>query len=183
MESNDLPADLASLRDAELARDELAGSVVFPRGHDLAIGAAVTVQVATTALGLAVDQAWARWALAGGVVLFGVVAAAQLWRFARLNGVRIGGFASKVVFGSAATASFGYAIAMVVAYAAAARDVWWLTGLAAVGGGLVYVLSGRRWLQGYRHEPARLGAAESTLWVALVVALAVAGLVLLVLER
>ena len=49
--------------------------------------------------------------------------------------------------------------------------------------GVVYVLSGRRWLRAYRQEPARLGAGESTLWIALAVALAVAGLVLLVLER
>ena len=180
MESDDTAA---ALRDAEQARDELAGSVVFPRGHDLAIGAAVAVQIATTALGLAVDEPWARWALAGGLVLFGLVAALQLWRFARLNGVRLRGFASKVVFGSATTASFGEVVALVVAYAAAARDLWWLTALAALGGGLVYVLSGRRWLRAYRQEPARVGAGESTLWVALVVGLAVAGLVLLVLER
>jgi hypothetical protein len=182
MESSGEP-DLTALRDAELARDELAGSVVFPRGHDVAIGAAVAVQVATTAIGLAVDQPWARWALAGGVLLFGLVAALQLSRFARLNGVRVGGFASKVVFGSATTASFGYAVAMVVAYAAAARDLWWLTGLAALCAGVVYVLSGRRWLRAYREEPARLGAAESALWLALAAALATAGLVLLVLEH
>ena len=89
MESDDTAA---ALRDAELARDELAGSVVFPRGHDLAIGAAVAVQIATSALGLYVDEPWARWALAGGLVLFGLVAALQLWRFVRLNGVRIRGF-------------------------------------------------------------------------------------------
>ena len=40
-------------------------------------------------------------------MLFGVVAAVQLWRFTRLNGVRVGGFAARVVFGSATTASFG----------------------------------------------------------------------------
>ena len=45
------------------------------------------------------------------------------------------------------------------------------------------MLSGRRWLRAYRQEPARLGAGESMLWVALAVVLAVAGLVLLVLER
>src|SRR5262245_7352976 len=87
MESSDAAA---VLRDAEAARDAWAGSVVFPRLHDETIGAAVAVQIATTALGLAVDEAWAKLALAGGLVLFGVVAAIQLWRFARLNGVRVG---------------------------------------------------------------------------------------------
>lgn len=183
MESNELPADLAALDEAERARDELARDVVFPRGHDVAIGAAVAVQIVTTAIGLSVDAPWARWALVGGVLVFGLVAAAQLWRFARLNGVRVAGFASRVVFGAATTASLGYAVAAVVAYTAAAQDVWWLTVVAAAGGGLVYVLSGRRWLRAYRQEPARLGRGESALWLALAVALAVAGLVLLVLER
>jgi hypothetical protein len=181
MESSDMPADLAALHEAEQARDDLARSVVMPPGHDLAIGAAVTVQIATTALGLAVDQSWARWALAGGLLLFGVVAVVQLWRFSRLNGVRVGGFAGRVVFGTATTASVAEAVALVVAYAAAARDLWWLTALAAICGGVVYVLSGRRWLRAYRREPERVGAGEPALWVALLVALAVAGLALLVL--
>ena len=50
-------------------------------------------------------------------------------------------------------------------------------------GGVVYVLSGRRWLRAYRREPARLGTGESTLWIALAISLAVAGLALLVLNR
>ena len=40
--------------------------------------------------------------------------------------------------------------------------------------------AGRRWLRAYRKEPARLGRAESALWMALLVGLAAAGLVLLV---
>lgn len=176
-------SDAEALRDAERARDEWAQDVVLPRGHDLAIGAAVAVQVATTAIGLSVDATWALWALAGGLALFGVVAAVQLWRFTRLNGVRVRGFAAKVVFGTATTASFAEAVSLVVAYAAAVRDLWWLVGVAAVAGGVVYVLSGRRWLRSYRQEPAGAGAAEPALWLALAAALAVAGLVLLVLER
>ena len=82
-------SDAEALRDAERARDEWAEAVVLPPGHDLAIGAAVAVQIATTAIGLYVDASWARWMLAGGVLLFGVVAAVQLWRFTRLNGVRV----------------------------------------------------------------------------------------------
>jgi hypothetical protein len=175
--------DAEALRDAERARDEWAQDVVLPPGHDVAIGAAVAIQIATAAIGLYVDATWAPWALAGGVVLFGLVAGLQLWRFTRLNGVRVRGFAAKVVFGSAMTASAGYAVAAVVAYVAAAQGLWWLTGVASVCGGVVYVLSGRRWLRAYRQEPARLGAGESTLWIALAMALAVAGLVLLVLNR
>ena len=104
----------------------------FPRGHDLAIGP-VAVQIATSALGRTLDEPGVSGA-GRGVLLFGLVAALQLWRFVRLNGVRVGGFASKVVFGSPTTASFGYVVALVVAYAAAAQDLWWLTALAAVCG-------------------------------------------------
>ena len=180
MESEDTAA---ALRDAEQARDELAGSVVFPRGHDLAIGAAVAVQIATSALGMYVDEPWALWALAGGVLLFGLVAALQLWRFVRLNGVRIRGFASKVIFGSAIDRVLRVRRRPGRRVRRGGQHLWWLTALAALGGGVVYVLSGRRWLRAYRREPARLGASESILWVALAVVLAVAGLVLLVLGR
>jgi len=176
-------SDAEALRDAERARDAWAEAVVLPRGHDVAIGGAVAVQVATTAIGLSVDEPWALWALVGGLVLFGVVAAIQLWRFTRLNGVRVGGFASRVVFGTATTASLAEGVSLVGAYAAAVRDLWWLVALISVAGGVVYVLSGRRWLRAYRQEPARFGAGESTLWVALAVGLAVAGLVFLVLQR
>ena len=175
-------SDAEALRDAERARDEWAEAVVLPRGHDVAIGGAVAVQVATTAIGLAVDAPWALWALVGGLVLFGVVATIQLWRFTRLNGVRVGGFASRVVLGTATTASLAEGVSLVGAYAAAVRDLWWLVGLISVAGGVVYVLSGRRWLRAYRKEPARSGAGESTLWVALAVGLAVVGLVFLVVQ-
>ncbi|MBF4764756.1 hypothetical protein ISU07_16610 [Nocardioides islandensis] len=180
MESDD---ELTALRDAERARDQLAADLVVPPRFDEAIGAAVAFQIATSVVALTVDQTWARSLLPVGVVAFGVVAALQVLRFRRLNGVRVRGFVSRVILGSATTASFGYAVALVSAYVAALRDLWWLVGLAAVAGGVVYVLSGRRWLRAYRREPDRLGPGESALWLALVVVFAVAALVLLVLQR
>ncbi len=173
-------ADAAALYDAERARDDLAADLVVPPGYDLVIGAAVAVQIASSVVGLTVDHAWARTVLVVGNLAFGVVAVLQIVRFRRLNGVRVQGFVSRVILGSAMTASFGYAAALVGAYVAALRDLWWLAGLAALAGGLLYVLSGRRWLRAYRKEPARLGRAESALWMALLVGLAAAGLVLLV---
>ncbi len=181
MESND--DERTTLRDAERARDELAADLVLPPGYDLAIGAAVSFQIATSVVGLTVEDAWARSMLAVGVVVFGVVAGLQITRFRRANGVQVRGFVSRVILGSAMTASFGYAVALVAAYVAALRDLWWLAGLASLAGGLVYVLSGRRWLRAYRKEPDRLGRAESALWMAVLVGLAAAGLVLLVTER
>src|SRR5262245_47709806 len=47
---------------------------------------------------------------------------------------------------------------------------WWLVILGSGAGGLVYVLSARRWLRAYRNESARLGPGESVLWLALLVA-------------
>jgi len=173
-------ADAAALHDAERARQELAGDLVLPPGYDLAIGASVAFQIATSVVGLTVEDRWARTLLVVGVVVFGVVAWLQVVRFRRLNGVQVQGFVSRVILGSAMTASFGYAVALVAAYAAALRDLWWLAGLAALAGGVVYVLSGRRWLRAYRQEPDRLGRAESALWMAVLVGLAAAGLVLLV---
>jgi hypothetical protein len=180
MESN----ELAALDDAERARDALATSVEFPRGHDLAIGAAITIQLATAAFApWASDDVWALAALVGGVLLFGLVAGLQLWRFTRLNGVRVGGYVSQVLGGTATLASFGYTVSMLVAMLAAFRELWWLVGLAAIAGGVVYVLSGRRWLRAYRREPTRRAFAESVLYFAVLGLLAVAGLVLLVLNR
>ena len=74
-------------------------------------------------------------------------------------------------------------MALVVAYVAAARDLWWLTGVAAVcGGSSTSSAAGAGCAPTARSRPASV-RAESTLWIALAVALAVAGLVLLVLER
>ncbi|MEO6509594.1 MAG: hypothetical protein ABIO16_01300 [Nocardioides sp.] len=178
MESND--DDLSALREAEQARDDLAADLVVPPGYDVTIGAAVAFQIATTAVGLTVDHAWARTLLAVGVAVFGVVAGLQIIRFRRLNGVSVRGFVSRVILGSAITATVGEILAIVTAYLAALRDLWWLVVLIALAGGLVYVLSGRRWLRAYREQPDRLGPGESVLWLALVVAVAVAGLTLLV---
>src|SRR5205085_9876537 len=91
MESDKTASGMAALSDAERARDELAAGVEFPRGHDLAIGGAVSVQIAATAVGLAVEEAWGLWVLTGGCLLFGLVAGLQLWRFARRIGVRVSG--------------------------------------------------------------------------------------------
>jgi hypothetical protein len=52
-------------------------SLRFPERFDVAIGAAVTVQIGATAIGLTVDEAWALPLLVGGVVLVGVVSAVQ----------------------------------------------------------------------------------------------------------
>ena len=171
------------------ARDDMGGSsgaAARPRrGHRWR---AVAVQVAThrdRAVRSTPRGRSGRWPAAW--CSFGVVAAIQLRRFTRLNGVRVGGFASQGrASGRPTTASLRRrpGRSRCVAYAAAvARPL--VARWCCLGGrrAFVYVLSGRRWLRAYRQEPARVGAGESALWIALAVGLAVAGLVLLVLER
>ena len=94
------------------------------------------------------------------VVVRRLVAAVQVRRFSRINGVRVIGFAHKVVHGNAPLAGVALFVALGGAYLAASRDLWWLVGVAATGGALLYVLSGRRWLRSYRKAPARLGPSR-----------------------
>ena len=111
------------------------------------------------------------------------MAALQLARFRRLNGVWLGGFASRVVLGTGAAASLSYAAALGFAIWAALDGLWAPMVLASIAGGGAYALSGRRWLRTYRTEPAVHGRGESAAWLAAVALVAIAGLALLVLER
>ena len=74
MESSDgwpTPDEAAvALAEAEASRTKLARGVVLPSFFDSAIGAAITVQIAITALGLADIGGWAGWLLPAGVAVF-----------------------------------------------------------------------------------------------------------------
>ncbi len=163
MESDDTAA---ALRDAEQARDALAGDVRLPRGHDLALGAAVAALIATWGPGVALDDALARWALAGALVLFLVVALAELWLFSRVNGVRVGGYANKVVFGGTPVASWGLGMGFVASLVGAFEGWWWLVAVAALAGGAAYGWGARVWMRRYRQEPVKLAPGLTRLqWV------------------
>jgi hypothetical protein len=169
-----------ALQDAEAARDQLAAAVALPTLFFPSIAAAVAVQIFTTALGVA-GQSTATFVTLGlGLLVFAVVAAVQLVRLRRLNGVRVGGIASRVVFGSASTASTVHVLAMAAAIGAAFVDAWWLVALFAVAGGIGYAVSGARWMRAYRDAPDRHSRAESGLLLAAIALPAVAGVVLLV---
>src|SRR4051812_40514147 len=89
----------AALLDAGSARDELSLGLKLPSWFHTSLGVAIAVQTATLAVGVA-DQSSAGVALAvAGLVPFALVAVVQLVRFRGLNGVRVGGLASRVVFG------------------------------------------------------------------------------------
>ena len=106
----------------------------------------------------------------------------QLARFRRLNGVWLGGFASRVVLGTAAAASVSYPVALGAAIWAAYDGRWWLVALWSLLGGAAYALSGRRWMHTYRGDPAAHARGESLAWLALVTVAAVGGLATLVLN-
>jgi hypothetical protein len=169
----------AALSAAESSRAGLAGRIATPSWFFTSMGVVIAVQIATTAAGLGDGDAVA---LAVGLALFVVVAGVQLARFRRLNGVWLGGFASRVVLGTGTAASVSYALALAAAIWAATGARWWLVALWSAAGGAAYALSGRRWMRTYRAAPAVHGRGESLLWLALVAVVAVAGLVLLAVE-
>src|SRR5450631_745584 len=183
-EPSPTPEDAAAaLVEAEASRTHLAGPLALPSFFYAAIGAAVAVQIATTAFTIADDRGCASAIRLGGVALFVLVAAIQLVRFRQLNGVRLGGLASRVVLGTATAASVSYAFAFGASAWAGFNRMWWLVTLCAVAGGAAYALSGRRWWRRYQGDPASHSRGESAGWIAILGAVAVAGLVLLVLGR
>ena len=102
----------AALNDAEEARATLAQSTKMPSWFFASIGAAIAVQIATTAVGVADPSSSTLAALATGIVVLVAVAGVQLARFRRLNGVRLGGLLSRVVLGTGTLASASYAVAV-----------------------------------------------------------------------
>ncbi len=173
----------AALDEAGVARADLANRLRLPSLFYGSIGAAVALQIASAAIGLASDTSLTPVALTAGLVVFAVVAGVQLVRFRALNGVWIGGLASRVVLGTGTAASTSYALALGAAIWAALSGIWWLAVLCSPAGGLAYALSGQRWVRGYRGDPARHARAESAGWLAVIIVLALAGLVLLVVGR
>ena len=166
----------AALSDAEASRATLARGIATPSLFFTSISAAIATQIATTAVGLGDD---APWVLAAGLAIFAAVAGVQLARFRRLNGVWLGGFASRVVLGTGTAASVSYAIALGAAIWAAYDARWWLVAVSAIGGGAAYALSGRRWMGAYRAQPALHWRGESAAWLALIGVVAFAGLAVL----
>ena len=173
----------AALTDAEEARATLAQSSKMPSWFFASIGAAIAVQIATTAVGVADPSPSTLAALATGIAVVVAVAGVQLARFRRLNGVRLGGLLSRVVLGTGTLASASYAVAGTAAILGAFDKRWWLVATASIIGGALYALNGRLWLRAYRTEPAAHARAESLTSLALLTVVALAALALLLLYR
>ncbi len=171
----------AALNDAESARATLAQSAKMPSWFFASLGAAVALQIASTAVGVADPSSWKLAALASGIAVLIALAGVQLARFRHLNGVRLGGLVSRVVLGTGTLASASYAIAAVAAILGAFDKRWWLVATASIIGGTLYAVNGRRWLRAYRTEPALHAREESLTWLALLTVAALAALALLLL--
>jgi membrane protein implicated in regulation of membrane protease activity len=174
------PEAAAAIADAEARRAFLADHVVVPRLFFPAVGAAVAIQIGTTAAGVAGAGESPLWLLAAGFAVFLAVSAVQLARFRRRNGVWLGGMASRVIGGTATAASTSYVAALAAAVWSAFAGAWWLVALCAAAGGTGYALSGRSWMRKYRAEPATHSRGESALWLTVCLVLSLAGLFLLV---
>ena len=172
-----------ALNDAETARAALAQSTRMPSWFFASLGAAIAVQIASTAVGVADPSSWNLAALAFGIGVLIAVAGVQLARFRQLNGVRLGGLVSRVVLGTGTLASASYAVAAMAAILGAFDERWWLVATASIVGGALYALNGRRWLRAYRTEPALHARGQSLAWLALLTVAALAGLALLLLYR
>src|SRR4029079_8262076 len=164
---------------AEASRAGLAHAIATPSWFFASMSVAIATQIAATAVAFGIG---APWLVVAGVAFFGVVAGVQLARFRRRNGVWLGGFASRVVLGTGTVASLSYAVAPGAAIWAAYGSRWALVALWSVAGGAAYALAGRGWMRAYRAEPDVHGRGESVAWLALLSVVAVAGLVLLLLE-
>jgi len=173
----------AALREAESSRDQFSGDLVLPRGFHVALGVAIAIQVLTAAIGIAEQSTPGAGLAVVGAIAFLAVGIDQLVRFRRLNGVWLAGLASRVVFGTGALASTGYALALAIAVWTAFEEVWWLTVLSAVAGGVAYAVGGIRWMRAYRGDPVRFGRGESALLLGLMAVPLVVGAVLLLVER
>ncbi len=173
----------AWLDDAEASRAALARDIKTPSWFFTSIGAAIAVQIATTAVGVAHPSPSTLVALAAGIAFLVAVAAVQLTRFRQLNGVWLGGLLSRAVLGFDTLASVAYGVAAAAAIFAAFSSQWWLVISLSITGGAAYALSGRRWLRAYRSEPATHARGESLAWVTLVALAALALLALLLLNH
>ena len=169
----------AALADADATRGRLAQGIRTPPWFFVTLGLVVAVQIATFAVGLGVERPWV---LLSGLVVFAAVGAGQLARFRRLNGAWVGGFASRVVLGTGTAAATSYAVALGFAVWAGVSSSWWLVACCAIGGGVAYAVSGRRWLAEYRAEPAAHSRGESAVSLALLAVPVAAGVLLLTLN-
>lgn len=179
MESMDPRDAAAALEQARLAQGRVAAGLRLPGWFYGSIGVTIAVQILAIAIGAVVDLPQAHLAAVVGVLIFVATAAIQVLRFRSLNGVWVSGLVSRVVLGTATTASVAYAAALAGAIWAGFAGYWWLSVVCAIAGGAGYMVSGMRWMRLYRGDPQVNARAESVWWALVLTGLAGAGLFLL----
>lgn len=184
MESTHIQQEPEDPREALVGADgalrRLTASLRLPAGLFPVLGAAVAVQLATAAYGIAAQTVTGLLIVFVGLAVFLGVAALLLHRFRRLNGVRVDGLVSQIVLAAGASDSFVYLGAFAAGVLAAFASLWWLVAAAAVAGGIGCALGARHWWSTYRSNPAAhaRGVSPRTLSVLAVLAcLGIAGLV------
>jgi hypothetical protein len=165
-----------ALDSADSARSRLAASLTTPAWFFTSLAAAIAVHLSLTAVGLAEGEPQV---IVVGAGVFIVAAAVQVWMLRRRTGVWVGGFVSRVVLGSAHLSGLSYAVGLATSIWAAYAGWWWLVATCAVAAGVAYAWAGRRWLARYHAAPAEHARAESVGEVAVLAAIALGGLVLL----
>ena len=177
----------AALDQAAAGPSRLAGSLRLPSYFHTSIGAAIAVQIATTAWALngdhRTDAVTAVVVLGLGLAAFIAVAGVQLARFRSLNGAWVSGLASRVVLGTSTLTSVVYAAGLAVAVWAGIAGLPWLLAIVSVVTGAAYAESGRRWWTAYQADPGGRARGGTTVELVALAALAVAGLALLVANR
>jgi len=169
----------AALAVADQAGQRLAAGLRLPTGLHPALAAAVAVQVGTAAYGIASQTAAGLAVALGGVAVFLGVAAFMLYRFRRINGVRVDGLASQIVLGTGAMSTLVYVAAFVAAAWAAFESRWWLVAVAAVAGGVGYAFGVSRWWHAYRDDPAAHAGGASPRVIAALAVVACLGFIAL----
>lgn len=174
-----------ALAQAAAAQHRLVGELRLPSYFYVSIGLAIAVQIAT--MGVAISGPLSPTAsavgLAGGVVVFLVLAGVPLWRFRRLNGAWVAGLASRVVLGTSFLSSLVYAVGMCAAAFAGLGHVWWAVVVAAILTGVGYAWAGQRWWAAYQRAPQRQLPGDSMATTIALALLAVGFLFLAVLSR
>jgi hypothetical protein len=169
-----------ALRQADSAGSALAGGLLLPSHFYSSIGTATAVQIGTAAAALANHNGWGIGVAIAGVLVQFCVGGIQIARFRSLNGVRVRGFESRVVGGTAITTSTFYGLAFGGALWAASMDAWWLVPMFAVLGGLGYAVGGQRWWRTYQRDPAGNSRGDSAVWLIVLYCALVASMVALV---
>lgn len=164
---------------ADEARERLAAGLRLPTGLHPALAAAVTVQVATAAYGIAAQTTAGLAVALAGLTLFLGVCALALRQFRRVNGVRVDGLASQIVLGTGLTSNVVYVGALGAAIWAAFESRWGLVALAAVAGGAGYAWCALRWWHAYRQDPAAHAGGTSPRMLAVLALVACVGFVAL----